>query len=1073
METPPSETLTSKESPRAIIGIGASAGGLEALRDFLRATPEDTDMAFVIVQHLEPHHESMLAQVLTPFTTMKVVQVEEYMDVEPNRVYAIPPNRYLALSHGALRLTPPEAHRMPIDFFFRSLAEDQKEKSVCVILSGTGSDGTPGARAANIAGGVVYVQDPKGAKYDGMPRSAIEGAYADFVLSPEKMGAHLVVHLRDHFGIKALTGRVSADTADTLVKIIQFVRSKTGHDFSLYKKNMLHRRVLRRMGLAGIDDMALYYRYLQENPDEAGRLFREVLVLVSSFFRDEEAFHALKARILPMLAEDRPDDYEFRVWVPGCARGEEAYSIAMTIREYADEQNRQIRFQVFGTDLDDEAISRARAGIYPETITDDVSPERLMRFFVKEEKGYRIVDSIREHMVFAVHDMVKDPPFARLDLVSCRNLLIYFEPELQGRLIGLFHYALRPGAILFLGTSENIGTRSELFESLDEKLKFFRAKGVSGLDLRAVRFVDLRAGNRGVSPPLDLPKQIDSAALVHRAVMERFGPPSVLADEKGQILYFYGDATRYLPHPSGNPTTNVFDLAREGISSALGTVWRHALTQNKEVVRKGVAFGINDETCTVTLVVRPLPQKGGPTLLLVTFLDEPVSVEKTVGEAIRVQHDEPLERELAYTRESLQTTIEQLQHSNEDLKLANEELQSMNEELQSMNEQREVSREELQSMNEELYSVNAELHLRVEQLSRTENVLENLIENTNVGTIYVDSTLHIVRFTPEAAKVVPLITTDVGRNLSDMATNLVGEDLVAAAGRVTQTGLFEEKDARAKDGTGYLMRIMPYRASDQQAGGVVITFTDITQVKKLTEETMAREYAEAVVDTVREPLLILDGALHVVSANQTFYRLFGVSQEETEGAYVFDLGNGQWDIPALRKLLEELLPANKVFHDFPGRARVSLSRSPGHAPECARDPSRGKTLPHPARHRRYHGAGTERSHRRSNRERVIGNGQRTKFFRRAPQEGRTDSCRAGRGYGRDGPPHSGPRPRTARAPGGARDAKRRAAPGAGGDRPRQEQIRRSLRLRPRGLLQLRPGRAHPGRESDRSRSSRR
>ncbi len=915
MEAPPSEAAKSKQPSLTVVGIGASAGGLEALREFFGAMPENTGAAFVIVQHLEPHHESMLAQVLTPFTKMKVVQVEEHMAVEANRVYVIPPNRYLALSHGTLQLTAPEPHRMPIDFFFRSLADDQKEKSICIILSGTGSDGTLGARAVNTAGGAVYVQDPKSAQYDNMPRSAIGGGYADFVLPPEKMGTHLVSFLRDHFGVRALVGRVSADAGDTLLGIIQLVRSKTGHDFSLYKKSMLHRRVLRRMSLAGIDDMALYYRYLQENPDEARRLFREVLVLVSSFFRDEEAFATLKARILPMLFEGRPEDYQLRVWVPGCARGEEAYSIAMMFREYADEQNGRISFQVFGTDLDDEAIARARAGLYPESIADDVSPDRLARFFVREEKGFRIANDLREHMVFAVHDVVKDPPFARLDLISCRNLLIYLEPELQGRLIGLFHYALRPGGVLFLGASENIGARSELFESLDEKLKFFRAKGVGSLDLRAVRFADLRTAMRGGSP-IEPPRPIDPAALVHRLVMERFGPPSVLTDEKGGVLYFYGDATRYLPHPSGRPTTNVFELAREGISSALDTACRRALTEKREIVRKGVAFGPADDKSYVTLVVRPLPQREGATLLLATFLEEPAGEEKTGGETVAVEHDEPFERELAFTRESLQSTIEQLQHSNEDLRLANEELQSMNEELQSMNEQREVSREELQSMNEELSSVNAELHLRVDQLSQTENILENLIENTNVGTIYVDGTLHVVRFTPEAAKVVPLIATDAGRRLSDIATNLVGEDLSGAARRVTETGLFEEREARAKDGTEYLMRIMPYRASGDDAGGVVITFTNFTQVKKLAEETMAREYAEAVVDAVREPLLILDGSLHVVSANRAFYRLFRVAPEETQGRYVYELGNRQWDIPALRTALEKVLSSNTVLHDF-------------------------------------------------------------------------------------------------------------------------------------------------------------
>jgi two-component system, chemotaxis family, CheB/CheR fusion protein len=907
MEAPAEKALV------AVVGIGASAGGLDALRDFFTAMPGDAGIAFVVVQHLDPHHESMLAQILTQFTKMKVIQVEENVVLGPNQVYLIPPGRYLALAHGRLHLTAPEPHRMPIDFFFHSLAEDQREKAICVVLSGTGSDGTLGAQTINCAGGAVFVQEPASAKFDGMPRSVAQSGYADFVLPVERLVPQLVSYTRDYFHTKPLSPEVTAGKGDMLLMIVSLIRSRTGHDFALYKKNMLHRRVLRRMSLAGIDDLGLYYRYLQENPDEVKRLFRETLVLVSSFFRDPDAFDVLKTNILPILLAEKLDDYELRIWVPACARGEEAYSIAMVIHEYADVQKRRLRLQIFGTDVDEQAVAYARTGLYPEGIAADISPERLDRFFMKEENGYRIESTLREHMVFAVHDLIKAAPFARLDLVSCRNVLIYFEPELQEQLIRLFRYALRPGGVLLLGTSETIGTHADLFAPLDQKQKFFQAKGTGGVGVGQIqRLPDFRTGLRQIRP-VELPKSVDPASFVHRLVMERFGPPSVLTDEKGTILYFYGNTARYLSHPSGSPTSKVFNLAQEGIASALDAAYRLALSENREVVREGAPFKGDEGSSHVTLVVRPIPQQEGPTLVLATFLEAPADRErKRDGETVPAQGSaatEALERELKYTRESLQASIEHLQHSNEDLRLANEE-------LQSMNQQREVSKEELQSMNEELSSVNAELHLRVEQLAQTEHVLENLLDNTNVGTIYLDSNLKVVRFTAQAAKVVRLVATDVGRPIADMAVNLENEHLVDDTRRVMETLAFEEKEVRSKDGTWYLMGIMPLRSVDQPKGGVVITFSDVTLVKELTEQRIAREYAEGIVETVREPLVVLDVDLRVVSANEAFYRTFKVSERETKGRYLYDVGNRQWAIPSLKKLLEEVLSEKRAFQDF-------------------------------------------------------------------------------------------------------------------------------------------------------------
>jgi two-component system CheB/CheR fusion protein len=748
-----------------------------------------------------------------------------------------------------------------------------------------------------------------------MPRSVIESGYDNFVLSAEKIPGQVVSCVRN-VPARQSVPEATAEVRDALLRISALIRSRTGHDFSSYKQNMFLRRIQRRMALLNIEDIGLYDRYLHENPGEAKKLFVETLILVSSFFRDYEAFVALKEHILPELFRDKPEDYEIRVWTAACARGEEAYSVAMTMQEYVEERRTRIRYQVFGTDLDPDAIALARRGLYPAAIASEVSHERLNRFFTREEGGYRIISDIRERVVFAVHNVIEDPPFARLDFVSCRNMLIYLEPATQDRVIRLFHYALKPGGILFLGPSENVGDRSDLFSSLDPRLKFFRAQGAAKTYLGQLYRVgepDLKG--RGFSLDEDT-KKPDPAALVARLVMERFGPPSVLTDEKGRILYFYSDTTRFLPQRSGRPTDKIYDLAREHISSALDMAYRQALREKKEITREGVMFKADGDICQVTLVVRPLFQKDAPPLLLVTFLEERDREKKITREATE-GGTEVLEQELRYTRESLRSTIDDLQHSNEDLRLANEELQSLNEELQSTAEQREVTREELQSLNEEMSSVNSELHLRVEQLSETEAVLENLINNTNVGTIYLDEKLRIVRFTPEATHLVPLVAGDIGRFIGDIAINAAGrENLGEDATHVLATQLVEEKEVRAKDGRLYLMRTMPLKAPDQQKRGVVVTFTNVTLIKALAEEKTAREYAEAVVDSVREPLVVLDATLHVVSANRAFYDLFGVPKDETLGRLVYDLGNGQWNIPALRKLLQELLPRKKTFHDF-------------------------------------------------------------------------------------------------------------------------------------------------------------
>jgi len=913
-----------------VIGMGASAGGLEAFQRFFANMPPHPGVAFVIVQHLDPDHESLMSQLIGRSTEMTVLQAEDGMRIEADHIYIIPPNRYMAVTDGSLRLTVPTEHRgmrLPIDFLFRSLAESRKEHAVCIVLSGTGSDGTAALRAVNAAGGIAMVQDPATAKYDGMPRSAVESGYADYVLPPERMPEQLLSYVKSFGGVRTRETPALPERLEALWKILRLLRVKTGHDFSFYKKNTIFRRIERRMNLLDITDMALYSRYLQERPGEVERLFKEILIRVTSFFRDPEAFDALKAKVMPLLLDGKKEGYPFRAWVPGCASGEEVYSIAILVSEFMEETKRDFTVQIFGTDIDQEAITMARTGLYPPGIASSLSPERLKRFFREDEGQFRVAKQIRESVVFAIQDVAKDPPFTRLDLISCRNLLIYLEGELQNRILSLLHYSLKPGGVLMLGTSETIGPFADLFTPVDKKWRLFQAKptafaqGAPGLP-------DLAAGP-DESPDLEPPGvkktrglTVNPAALFQKVLLDRFAPPAVMVDSKGRILYFYGDTGQYLKPPQGQPVLSLVEMAREGLGHELVAGLRTAGMEGTEVVRPGLNVRTNGGFARVDLIVRPLhTEEGGEALFMIMFeKGQPEGKDKAEKPARRGQgsrRTNELQSELKYTRESLQATIEELQASNEELKSTNEELQSTNEELQSANEEMETSKEELQSVNEELITVNTELYSKMEQLSQTDAVMKNLLENTNVGSIFLDNQLHLLRFTSEAAKLINLIASDAGRPLAHIVSNLLREDLVADAGVVLETLQPLEKEVESKDGGWYLVRVMPYRALRQEVTGVVITFTDITAIKRLArEQEAARAYAESVVDTVREPLIVLDASLRVISANRSFYGTFEVSPEETEHRYLYDLGNGQWDIPELKRLLGDVTGEGKTFRDF-------------------------------------------------------------------------------------------------------------------------------------------------------------
>ncbi|MDP2371379.1 CheR family methyltransferase, partial [Rhodoferax sp.] len=921
---------------------------LEAFEQFFRACPADTGMVFVLVPHLDPGHDSLLTEILQRCTAMPVAEAQDQAVVEPDHIYIIPPNREMALLNGALQLSVPtlaRGQRMPIDAFFRSLAADQEQAAIGIVLSGTATDGTLGLRAIHGAGGVCMVQEPATAKYDGMPQSVIAAGYATHILALDKMPRMLLELVRQSVFRQRVPRILPATDVSGLNQILLQVRSSTGHDFSLYKQSTIGRRIERRMAQHNIDDMAVYARFLKSHPPEVQALFKELLINVTSFFRDPEAFAVLKQEVLPGLLANKPEDYVFRVWVAGCASGEEAYSIAMLLRELMDESHKEFRVQIYATDLDDDVIVQARGGSYPLNIAQDVSAERLRRFFTKDEHGYKVKKVIREMVVFAVQSVIKDPPFTKLDLLSCRNLMIYLEPEQQARLIPSFHYAIKPGGVLFLSSSESITTHTELFTALNRKWKLFRANPTASV-------IPLPALGRAPAPELvggppgklvaSKHKVSNIADLSNRVLLQSYAPASVTTDASGNVLYVHGDTSRYLRSPPGPVTTNVIEMAREGLQLDLRAAILNTVSQGSATLAREVSMKTDTGLATVRFSVRLLsaPASGAQpaqTLLLVSFqevADAPKPAArsargKPAPDAAAQSHAQHLERELAYAKEYLQATIEEQQATNEELKSTNEELQSTNEELQSSNEELETSKEELQSLNEETITVNAELHAKIEQLNGVQNDLKNLLDNVNTGALFLDHDLVIRRFTREAVRTYRLIASDVGRPLGDIKSNFEAEDLMGELQSVLDTLIPREREVRTQDGAWYLARMQPYRTLDNVIEGVVLTFTDITALHeaerlRLGVAQVARELAEGIVNTVSEPLIVLDGGLKVVSASRTFYQHFRVNPEETVGRKIYDLGDGQWDIAALRELLDNILPKDQVMdgyvveHRFPG-----------------------------------------------------------------------------------------------------------------------------------------------------------
>jgi len=836
-----------------IVGIGASAGGLDALERFLARAPADSGMAFVIVQHLDPTHKGILPELLQRVTSMKVIQVRDRTPVRPDRVYVIPPNKDMSILHGALHLLEPAAPRglrLPIDFFLRSLAQDQQERGIGVILSGMGSDGALGLRAIKEKAGVALVQEPATAKFDGMPRSAIDAGLADIVAPVEELPGKIIAYLRRTPLIVRSAVALDDKSQGALEKAVILLRAQTGHDFSLYKTDSLYRRIERRMRIHQLATPASYVRYLRENSQELDLLFKELLIGVTSFFRDPAAWELLRDEAIPALLANRSPGHALRAWIPGCSTGEEAYSLAMIFKEAIDRAHPQERFvlQIFATDLNRDAIDQARQGLFSDTIAADVSPERLARFFAKEPGGHRALKEIREMIIFAPQNLIMDPPFTKLDLLSCRNLLIYLTPEAQKKLVPLFHYSLVPGGLLFLGSAETIGRPTKLFTALSAKSRIFRRTE------SALRPQPLEFPSSFSRLPPSVPKARPAAnssfnlqTLADQLVLQCFAPPAVLVNDQGDICYISGHTGKYLEPAAGKADWNLFAMAREGLRYELSAALQKVLRQKGSLTRYGLKVGVPGGEQRLDVLLRRLDEPGPLNgLVMIVFHDVTApeaakqAVRSPVAQARNALHQE-LEQELARFRADARATHEEMQSSQQEARSANEELQSANEELQSANEELTTSKEEMQSLNEELQTLNAELQAKLEELSRSANDMKNLLDSTAIATLFLDKELKVRRFTSPTTQIVKLIPGDVGRPITDLVSELNHDALADDAREVMRTLISTDKPVTTRDGRWFRMRAMPYRTMDDRIDGVVITFTDITEAKRLEAKLRANQ----------------------------------------------------------------------------------------------------------------------------------------------------------------------------------------------------------------------------------------
>ncbi len=899
-----------EESTFPIVGIGASAGGLEALEQFFGNMPKNSGMAFVVIQHLDPNHVGIMPELLQRMTPMKVFQASDRLKVKPNCVYVIPPKKSLSLLNGALHLFDPtetRGLRLPIDIFLRSLAADRQEHGIGIILSGMGSDGSLGLKAIKEENGVVLVQDPATAKFDGMPRSATEAVIADIVAPAEELPTKLIAFLKFIPAVKT-DPDMDSKNKGSLDKITILIREQTGHDFSLYKKNTLLRRIDRRKGIHEIAKIQSYVRFLQENPSEVEILFKELLIGVTSFFRDTAVWNMLRENVLPALINELPNGYVLRAWVTGCSTGEEAYSLAIVFKEALEKakKGKNISLQIFATDLDADAVEIARRGVFSSNIVADVSPERISRYFIAEADSYRVNAAIREMVVFASQNLIKDPPFTKLDLLTCRNVLIYMEPPLQNKLLQLFNYSLNPGGIMILGTAETLGNQQEGFEELDARLKIFKRK-VTPLSPELTDF----PSSFGRSPAVAKATKIKPAAaesiqtLADQILLQRFAPASVLVNAQGDILYITGRIEKYLELVAGKANWNIYAMAREGLRQDLPGAFRKAQKNFDAVILRNITIGTIGGTniidVTVQCIENPASIRG---LVMVVFTDVPAMVERDVvntktGKRSSKGRLKELEIQLQRSTEDRQSIQEEMQTSQEELKSTNEELQSTNEELQSTNEELTTSKEEMQSLNEELQTVNIELQSKVSDFVQANNDMKNLLNSTGIATLFLDKELNIRRFTDKVINIFKLRSTDIGRPFTDLVTDLQYPEIDSHARQVIKTLISVETEIVTNDKRWFNVRIMPYRTLDDRIDGLVITFFDITASKKLEIDlielneslTISETRYRRLFESAKDGILILDAETgKIMDVNPFLVGLLGYSQEQFIEKAIWEIG---------------------------------------------------------------------------------------------------------------------------------------------------------------------------------------
>lgn len=928
----------SAKIPFPVVGIGASAGGIEALIRLFDAMPADSGMAFLIVMHLDPTRKSGLTDLLGQHSAMPVSEAADGIAIEADHIYVIPPAASLTVDDGHLRLTEPRQRRgarYPIDRLFESLARHRGARAICIVLSGSGRDGTEGLKEVKDEGGCVLVQEPSSARFDSMPASAIAANLADHVLVPEDM-PDVLVHYASHAYVKGSDLVDDEQSGEgSIDPVLALLRNRAGHDFRLYKRSTLTRRVHRRMGLCNLNKVADYVGFLRSQPGELDALARDLMINVTSFFRDPEAWTALDEMILTPLVAERASGAAIRLWVPACATGEEAYTLAMLLVDRAETAGKRFDIKLFATDSRDDNLDTARAGIYAEGAVTQIPPQLLERHFDRLDGNYRVKEDLREMVVFASHNLLRDPPFSQIDLVSCRNLLIYLDPVAQKRALALMHFALQQGGHLLLGNAESVSGREDLFETVSKKWRIFRRIGPKRHDILDFPLLPDRTQptykEESAMPDTGRPPQriVDVA---QRALLERFAPASVLIERNGRVVWIHGTTGAYLEPPQGEPSHDLLAMARHGLRAKLRHAVRQAIEEKRPVDFR-VRIRQNHEEQSVAVTVAPLAEPSD-TLLLVSFRD--LDLEQASSSAASDQGDghltqQAFEDELATARAELRDTIQQFEATNEELKAANEEVTSMNEELQSTNEELETSKEELQSFNEELQTVNSQLQYKNQELADTTDTLNNLLASGEIATVFLDRGFCIRWFSPSSKELLDLVDTDVGRPVTHFAWKVEDESLLRDAETVLQRLTGIDAEVRSSAGRWYLRRVLPYRTHEDRIAGVVIAFIDITD-RKLAQDAIneARLFAEAIINTVRHPVLVLDSDLRVKSINPAFCETFNCPADESRDYLLHELDHGAWDIPELRRLLREVLSEARSFdgfeieHVFPNRGRRNM-----------------------------------------------------------------------------------------------------------------------------------------------------